>query len=250
MIYKDMEIGDIHIEWERKAVRHIYLSVHAPDGRVHVSAPLFMPQSEIEAFVLRKWTWIQRQRAKIMALPKPIERHYIQGESCYLFGQRLTLEIVPIETGKTGITCEDGKIILTIKPDTNETQRGKMIDNYLRERLREYLTESMAHWQHVMGEENVTWSIRRMRSEWGSCTPRKRKLLFNTELVHVPKPCIDYIVVHELSHLRVPNHSDLFYARMEQFLPHWQTCRQRLKAAGNNYRFDLSEPKTPIANPC
>ena len=232
----NMEIGDIHIDVERKAIRHIYLSVHAPEGRVHVSAPIWMQQRDIETFVLRKQAWIERQRQKIMARPKPTEHHYISGESCYVFGQRLTLEVTATREERPSVCIADDKLFLTIRPETNETQRAALIHAYLRQQLGGYLAAAMAYWRRIMGEANVTWSMRKMRSEWGSWTPRKRKLLFNLELAHVPKGCIDYIVVHELSHLRVPNHSRLFYARVEEFMPDWRERRRELKGAMNAYR--------------
>ena len=230
-----MDVAGVHIDVERKAIRHIYLTVYPPDGRVRLSAPLFMPQCDIEAFVARKWQWIERQREKILSRPQPMVHHYVSGESCYFFGQKLRMEVVELPNCTPSVVMEGDILRLTIRPDTGETRRAALIGGYQREVLHHYLTEHVAYWQHIMHEPDVAWSIRKMRSEWGSCTPRKRKLLFNLELARMPKPCIDYIIVHELSHLRVPNHSSLFHARVEQFMPDWRTLRRQLNDCARSY---------------
>lgn len=223
-----MDIDGIHIDIERKPIKHLHIAVYPPDARVRVSAPRYISQADIEAFILQRLAWIHRSRAKVLARSRSTIRHYLSGESLYIFGERLLLQVVSVSAGKPSVVRMDDKLVLYARPDTTESRRATLIKEYKRDLLRNYLTNAVAHWQVVMDEPNVTWSIRQMRSEWGSCTPHKRKLLFNLELARMPKPCIDYIIVHELSHLRVPNHSRLFEMRMEQFIPDWRTRRQHL----------------------
>ena len=73
-------------------------------------------------------------------------------------------------------------------------------------------------------------TFRRMDKRWGSCT-KAGGVLFNTELAHVPIPCIDYVVAHELCHLKHPNHSPAFYALLSQVLPNWRRRKERLETA-------------------
>ena len=89
-----------------------------------------------------------------------------------------------------------------------------------------------------MSETDVSWQIKQMRAEWGSCQSRRRKLMFNLELARVPYECIDYIIVHELTHLQVPNHSRLFEARLERFMPQWRARRQQLNDFVALYKTD------------
>ena len=223
-----MDIDGIHIDIERKPIKHLHIAVYPPDARVRVSAPKHLSQADIERFVLQKLAWIRRSRTKVLARPCTTIPHYLSGETHYIFGERLLLQVVSAPACRPSVTRMDDKLILNVCPNTTESCRAALIKEYRRTLLREYLTKAVAHWQAIMDEPDVTWSIRQMRSEWGSCTPRKRKLLFNLELSRVPASCIDYIIVHELSHLRVPNHSRLFEIRMEQFIPDWRTRRQHL----------------------
>ena len=130
------------------------------------------------------------------------------------------------------------RLILTVRPNSSEARRAELVTEWQREHLRDYLNEAVPRWQQVMGEPEVTWQIKQMRSEWGSCLSRRRKLMFNLELARVPYECIDYIIVHELTHLQVPNHSRLFEARMERFLPQWRTRRQQLNDFVALYKTD------------
>ena len=86
-----MQVADIHIDIERKPIKHIHLAVYPPDARVHVSAPDYLDDNDIEAFVLQKLAWIQRQRDEILAQPRQTIRHYVSGEFLLLFCQRLLL---------------------------------------------------------------------------------------------------------------------------------------------------------------
>jgi len=97
------------------------------------------------------------------------------------------------------------------------------------EELIQYLTENVEKWRLKMGEAPVTWTIRNMRSQWGNCRAQSRRLTFNLQLALVPNCLRDYIIVHELSHLKVQNHGPLFKAREAEFMPDWKERRKQLK---------------------
>lgn len=106
------------------------------------------------------------------------------------------------------------------------------LPNISREQTEElllFLKDRVEYWRLQMNESPVTWKVRNMRTQWGNCRPQTRRLTFNLQLARVPVHLRDYIIVHELSHLQVPNHSALFYARMALFIPDWKSCRQLLK---------------------
>ena len=90
------------------------------------------------------------------------------------------------------------------------------------------LKELNDEWTVRLGEPGVTWKIRRMKSLWGSCHFRKRHIVYSTELAHVPRAMIEYVVVHELSHLKAHDHGPRFYALMDERLPNWKLLRRRL----------------------
>lgn len=233
-----MQIGELHIDIERKPIKHIHLAVYPPDGRVHVSAPAYLQDTDIESFVLQKLGWIHRNREVILSQPRQTIRHYVSGESHYLFGQRLLLRVDEVRNCTPSVQRIGERLILTIRPNSTETRRAELVTEWQRDHLRQYLTDAVPRLQLLMSEHDVTWQIKQMRSEWGSCQPARRRLLFNLELARVPYECIDYIIIHELTHLQVANHSRLFELRMEQFLPMWRTRRQQLNDFVSLYKSD------------
>ncbi len=93
----------------------------------------------------------------------------------------------------------------------------------------EKLSVCHASWCARLGEVNVTWKLRRMKSIWGSCHWRKRHITYNSELFRYPAELIEYVVVHELVHLQVHNHGPAFQACMDALMPDWRLRRRRLR---------------------
>ncbi len=95
--------------------------------------------------------------------------------------------------------------------------------------LQGYLRERIAYWAPRMGVQCAGFRIKGMSSKWGSCNVRTHVLTFNLYLRRWPEECIEYVVVHELAHLIVPNHSPAFYAVLEEFFPRWAECRKLMR---------------------
>lgn len=94
--------------------------------------------------------------------------------------------------------------------------------------LEALLRELNAVWAARLGEPDVAWRIRRVKSLWGSCRWRTRTLTYNAELAHAPRELVEYVVVHEFTHFAVPNHGPRFCALMDARLPGWKLLRRRL----------------------
>ena len=96
------------------------------------------------------------------------------------------------------------------------------------EALRTLLGELNAMWAARVGEDGVSWKIRRVKSLWGCCHWRDRYITYNAELAHAPRDLVEYVVAHEYTHFAVHNHGPKFRALMDERLPGWQTLRRRL----------------------
>ena len=223
-----LQIMDIPVEVERKPIRNMHLSVYPPDARVHLSMPLYLTEADARAMILKKWNWICRSREKVLAQPRQMQREYISGESHYLLGKRFMLIIEPITSGTNTIELRGNQMIMRCRPTATRDNRRNQLQEWYRIQLRQILEGLMAKWTEQLHESDVTWQIKLMRTEWGSCNHRRRSLLFNLDLARVPVECIEYIVVHELSHLRVHNHGTAFQALMTERLPNWKLLRQQI----------------------
>ncbi len=98
----------------------------------------------------------------------------------------------------------------------------------LRNQLLQILTPMVEEWVERLGEAPVSFTIRDMRTVWGSCTPKKRTMRFNLRLVEKELPLIEYVVVHELTHLQVPNHGPNFHRLMAERMPDYNLRRKAL----------------------
>ena len=116
------------------------------------------------------------------------------------------------------------------------------------EALRTLLGELNAMWAARVGEDGVSWKIRRVKSLWGCCHWRDRYITYNAELAHAPRDLVEYVVAHEYTHFAVHNHGPKFRALMDERLPGWQTLRRRLNRRewGETRQ---NTPQTPCAAP-
>lgn len=222
-----MTIDNIAVEVEFKPIKNMHLAVYPPDGRVHVSAPERAEKELVHAFVCSKWAWVLAQREAINEQERQTVREYVSGECHYLFGERYRLRVEEVNEVPC-VRLQGGWIILSVRPGSTTFKRQEVMRNWMRGLLRERLPLLVDKWAVEMGEEDFSWQVKQMRSKWGSCQEKKRSLLFNLELARVPMRCIEYVVVHEMVHLTVDNHSKAFECLMDKYLPAWRLIRLEL----------------------
>jgi hypothetical protein len=109
-------------------------------------------------------------------------------------------------------------------------KREAILAAWYREQLRVLAAPLIETWQGRLGVEITGWGIKRMKTLWGSCNAKSRRIWLNLELARKPEPCIEYIVVHELLHLIEPRHNERFVALLDQHLPSSRLRRQKLNA--------------------
>ena len=220
-----MIIDGIDIQVEYKPIKNTHLAVYPPDGRVHVSAPDYLTEDDVRSYVVSKWDWIIRQRTVIAETPRQTERQFVSGESHYLFGTRYYLKVEEISSGLSEIVIQGTKMMMRLNKVSN---RRALMQDFYRTKLKNFLEEVISKWMDQLSISNFTWQIKMMKTQWGSCTKKSRILLFNLELARVPKECIEYVVVHELTHLTVPSHNRVFETLMTERLPRWREIRKQL----------------------
>ena len=95
--------------------------------------------------------------------------------------------------------------------------------------LRERLQRLIPLYEKRMGLHAASYTIRGMKTRWGSCTPQTGRLCLNLQLAAYPEACLEYVLVHELAHLRIPNHSPAFWKLVEEYIPNWREIRSELR---------------------
>ena len=222
-----MIIGNIDIEVERKPIKNLHLAVYPPNGRVHVSSPKEWSDEDIRSFVVSRWDWIDEQRKDIANQARQSHREFVDGESHYVLGVKYRLE-VKYANAAPSVEIHGGVVSMTVRPDASESKRAEVMREYLRSVLKEELAEMVDKWCKKMEVEEATWIVKQMKTRWGSCVESKKLIQLNLELARLPRRCIEYVVVHELCHLRVHGHNRMFENLISQYLPNWKSLRNEL----------------------
>jgi predicted metal-dependent hydrolase len=226
-MFTQIELGDIKVEVVFKDIKNVHLSVHPPNGRVRIAAPSRMSPDTIRVFAISKLSWIRQQQEKILSQERETPREYLNRESHYLWGKRYLLDVVE-EDARPEVEMKHGKMILWVRPGTDERRRQVIVEEWYRAQLKQAVTPMLAKWETLIGVKVERLFVQRMKTRWGSCNPKSRNIRLNTDLAKKPHECLEYILVHEMVHLLEPTHNARFVSLMDSFVPKWQFYREAL----------------------
>ena len=220
-------VDDIKVDVRFKKIKHVYLKVKSPDGRVQVSAPKHLKTTEVRDFIQARLGWIRKQTGMIQARNNSACCEYLAGEIHYVWGKPYLLTLQGSEKA-SGVMLEYDRMVLKIRSGADRDKRRAVVEKWYRDQIRQAAPGLISKWEKVMGVEVEKLFIRRMKTRWGSCNTRKRTIRLNTNLAERPLECLEYVVVHELAHLLEPSHNGRFKALMDKFLPGWPDYRRML----------------------
>jgi predicted metal-dependent hydrolase len=223
-------VGGVRVQIFRKGIKNLHLGVYPPHGRVRVAAPLRVSDDAVRLAVIGKLGWIKRQRAKFEAQPRQSAREMVSGESHYFLGRRYRLRVIERAGAGTVELRNKSTLELHVRPETDAGQRNRILHQWYRQRLKELIPPLIEKWQAVLGVTVAEWGVKKMKTRWGTCNPDARRIWLNLELAKKPSQCLEYILVHELTHLVERHHNDRFISLMNRHLPNWRQHRQVLNS--------------------
>lgn len=222
-----IDLGGISVDVVRKDIKNVHLGVYPPSGKVRIAAPAWMELDTIRLFAINKLAWIKQQRKKMRAQERETPREYLERESHYVWGRRYLLKIME-QDARPSVDLTHRHLQLQLRPGTDIEKREQLLADWYRDQLKQAVPELLARWQPLIGVRAERFYVQRMKTKWGSCNAAARTIRLNTELAKKPPECLEYIVVHELVHLREPTHNDRFVAWMNKLMPRWRDCRDML----------------------
>lgn len=212
----------------RKEIKNLHLGVYPPDGHVRIAVPAAMPESAVRAAVASRLEWIRSRQTSFRAQARESVREMVTGESHWFLGRRYRLMVLEAE-GRPGVgIVNHSRIQLHCPPGSSTEHRRAILEHWYRTRLRELAAPMVAAWASELDVGVAEWRIRKMKTKWGSCGRENQRIWLNLELVKKPRRCVEYVVVHELSHLRERRHGAPFKALLDEFLPRWKFLRAEL----------------------
>ena len=229
-----IDIGGMTVTVIRKPIRNMYLRVQPPNGDMRVTAPTRISTEAIETFVSTRKTWIRAQQRKIQRMQRDTMRlvggatgeEHPEGQSQHLndqtgrqpsVGEQDSSRIGSRDTDNRNIGSRDSATVWTA-----DVQRRA------RQSLEWQLPALLDHWTRVIGHSPTRITFRIMRSRWGSCTPATGRIRLNLQLGLMEPRFLEYVLVHEMTHLWVGGHGPRFQQLMDRFLPGWRDLRREL----------------------
>jgi len=226
---KNLTVAGLEVAVVRKRIKNMYIKVDPTDGSVRVSAPLRMPRETIVREIERRAGWIDRRRDGVLRA-RSAPRAFVSGETHWFKGESYRLNVVE-HGGRTGVRIREPDVLeLRVRPGAPTARRQAVLEDWYRRHLREAIPDLVRRWEPVMNVNVAEWRIKRMKTRWGTCNPRARRIWLNLELARKPPECLEYVVVHEMVHLLERGHNSRFYAYMDRFLPAWREARSVLRA--------------------
>ena len=221
-------VGDLAIDVIRKDIKNMHLSVHPPTGRIRIAAPLRIDDEAVRMFVITKMGWIKRNQAKLDEQPRQAQRKYLYRETHYFLGEPYLLNLIP-HKGAAKVTLDNHTDLnLHIKETATREQKERVMEEWYRTELKKLIPDLIAKWETKMNVKVNEWGVKKMRTNWGTCNIKEQRIWLNLELSKKPVHCLEYIIVHEMTHLLERHHNQNFLFYMDQFLPNWKMVREEL----------------------
>lgn len=224
-----MEYGSSKIEFriKRSARKTLGIAV-LPDGAVEVTAPTDATLDKIKEIIIKKGSWLleQQRLTGFNPVPQP-SKSLVSGESFYLLGRHYRLKI--FESNYDAVDILDDKIILHCTfPEDTELKRSLLFKWYLK-KAADILTDRFKFHAQNLKQEAVEVSVKKLTKRWGEFHPSKNLVVLNAELVVAPMECVDYVIIHELSHAVVLDHGPEFYNLLGRRLSRWRDLKNELE---------------------
>ena len=205
------------------------IAVH-PDQTVVVKAPLGIDDEAIRTRVARRAGWIIRQRDFFRQFdPRTPARNYVGGETHLYLGRHYRLKIG--SGNRDTVKLTRGYFEIEVRADISPEKVKCLLERWYRDRAAVKFRESFDRcWPYFEKHSSTKprMQIKSMRKRWGSLSANGM-LTLNADLIRAPRECIDYVIVHELSHLRYADHGSEFYRFLDKLMPDWEKRKHKLE---------------------
>lgn len=222
-----LTVAGIDVDVVYKDIKNLHIGVYPPFGRVRVAAPLRLDNDTVRLALVQRLPWIKRQRDRLQAAERQSFREMVTGESHYVWGSRYRLKVIE-RPGRGHVELDGKRLLLYIPKQMSDDERRDLLDRWYRAQLRGAIPDVIASWEPTLDVTVSRWTIRRMKTKWGSCNRETGSIWFNIELAKKHPDSLEYIAVHEMTHLIERGHGERFTTLMDGFMPDWRARRGQL----------------------
>ncbi|MEX0660558.1 MAG: SprT family zinc-dependent metalloprotease [Balneolaceae bacterium] len=221
-------VEGIPIEVTRKRVKHLRVVVYRSSGRVRISSPKRVEDQEIFRFAQSKIQWIRKHlltKQKVVKMPdQPIKT----GTIHHVWGETFELNIIEKNAPPNVVLNGSNTIELFVRPGSDQQKKEKVMREWYREQIKKEIPALIKKWEPIMGVKVNDWGVKKMKTRWGTCNVRAKRIWLSLDLAKRSPEFLEYIVVHEMTHILERLHSPRFYGLMDRFMPGWREVDQKL----------------------
>lgn len=197
------------------------------NAKLYVYIPRGVSFNFVSSFVSEKSEWIDKAQKSVLAeLDKyktDLDHTFFKGRKCNLiFTENID-------------SCEiNGTLYVKCKRMASDENKKRKLEIFFKESVCEYVLKRLPFYENLTGLYSKEWEVRKMRSRWGSCRTDSKRLTFNTALAKVDETAFDYVILHEVAHLKYPDHGREFKAFLTRYMPDWRQRKKLLSGVFTN----------------
>lgn len=211
-----------------KKMKQVRLKVF-PSGEIKLSAPVGTPSDWIVEYLNDKTSWIE-EKMDLFVQTRAIEKeeHFVSGSSTRILGRQLTIQVH--QARRKQIIREDS-VLHIYTSETDQLAIDRQVNNWWQKSSKEYFQDILNRLYPIVekhGIEHPDICVKKMRTLWGSCSKNNLKINLNFYLYKASVPCVEYVILHELTHFLYPHHNKDFYDFVTIHMPDWQYRKQQL----------------------
>ncbi len=226
---ENLQIAELKVAVLRRPIKNMHLSVLPPAGRVSISVPEQTKTDRIRVFLIGKLAWIRKQQTAFLQQIREPAREYVTRESHFVWGRRYLLTVNESSDGPR-VLLAARKLTMFVPPNMNRAAKEAVFDKWLRSLVREAALKRLPALEDKMGVRVRGLFVQRMKTKWGSCNHQSGHIRLNSELARHAQSSLEYVLVHELTHLLEPNHGAAFQSVLDQQSSGWREERASLNS--------------------
>ncbi|NLW70799.1 MAG: M48 family metallopeptidase [Eubacteriaceae bacterium] len=207
----------------RKDVKYIRLRLLPPKGDILISAPFYATDAQLKDFAASKMKWIKDKK---YLFAQRAEAQFDPEENMLLWGKLYGIKT--IRGKRNGVQIIGENIYVTLNETSSPEDRDYIFKEYRRVLLVEKALELLPHWEKLTGLKCLQLRTRDMKTRWGTCNSAAGRIWLSLNLTQKSLECLNYILLHELIHIKIPNHGADFKAAMGHYMPEWERIKKLL----------------------
>jgi len=206
-----------------KSLKNTYINVDK--NGVLVKTNEATTESELQEYIVKKSSWIVKH---LKGYKTQYDFSIVTGARLYYLGKSYYVDVVECDIDKVSVEFIHSKFKIAMPLKCSQTAIHKAIDKFYKERAIKKIIPLVKKWSKIMGVQPEHISFRKAEKRWGSCSATNR-ISFNYHLMKISSPLIEYVVIHELSHIKYKNHSKEFWFEVKKFLPDYKAKEDLIK---------------------